>query len=92
MKVLVCLWATIVGVLLEGALADRCGQLADDQYDCDFYSECMEANSHCGPTGYALGYGNKYCRRFAETSHLFTPAVRLYSYMYMMHAHEILCG
>ena len=31
---------------------------------CTFYSNCVESRQLCGASGYALGYGNKYCNRF----------------------------
>jgi len=31
---------------------------------CDFYRSCVEDKFQCGPDGYALGYGEKYCQRF----------------------------
>ncbi len=39
---------------------------------CAFYSACLEADDACGASGYALGYGEKYCSRYdVETT--FTP-------------------
>jgi hypothetical protein len=35
-------------------------------HDCSFYATCIESNVSCGPTGYALGFGEKYCQRFAD--------------------------
>ena len=34
--------------------------------DCSFYPDCLEAAYNCGPTGYPLGYGNKYCNKFLD--------------------------
>lgn len=31
---------------------------------CAFYSACLEVEDPCGPPGYALGYGEKYCSRY----------------------------
>ncbi|KAJ7503076.1 hypothetical protein B0H11DRAFT_1987705 [Mycena galericulata] len=31
---------------------------------CSFYADCLESRYHCGPTGYPLGYGQKYCTEF----------------------------
>lgn len=31
---------------------------------CNFYRECLEDTYQCGNSGYALGYGEKYCNRF----------------------------
>lgn len=39
--------------------------------NCDFYGSCLEAKVHCGPEGYPIGYGQKYCQKFqAERSTL----------------------
>jgi hypothetical protein len=32
--------------------------------DCTFYPSCIEHNVPCGPGGYALGFGEKYCNKF----------------------------
>lgn len=31
---------------------------------CDFYPNCLETKYRCGPSGYPIGYGLKYCRAF----------------------------
>jgi hypothetical protein len=31
---------------------------------CAFYADCLEAAMPCGASGYALGYGEKYCSRY----------------------------
>ncbi|KZT21859.1 hypothetical protein NEOLEDRAFT_1138874 [Neolentinus lepideus HHB14362 ss-1] len=33
---------------------------------CAFYPDCLESRFHCGPTGYPLGYGLKYCTKFSQ--------------------------
>eukprot|EP00928_Gymnodinium_smaydae_P034261 TRINITY_DN24327_c0_g1_i1.p1 TRINITY_DN24327_c0_g1~~TRINITY_DN24327_c0_g1_i1.p1 ORF type:complete len:375 (-),score=22.15 TRINITY_DN24327_c0_g1_i1:274-1398(-) len=33
---------------------------------CTYYRDCVEALVPCGPTGYALGYGEHYCHAFEE--------------------------
>ena len=44
--------------------------------DCDFYDDCIEKwTQSCGSSGYALGYGGKYCRKFADNMQLFDKAV-----------------
>ncbi|CAF1293351.1 unnamed protein product [Adineta steineri] len=40
---------------------------------CAFYSDCMEEKVACGPNGYALGYGMKYCMKFSNTLQSFSP-------------------
>jgi hypothetical protein len=32
--------------------------------NCSFYSACVETRTSCGESGYALGYGEKYCTAF----------------------------
>ncbi|KAJ6643668.1 hypothetical protein Bhyg_08632 [Pseudolycoriella hygida] len=44
--------------------------------DCSFYSDCLEAAVPCGPNGYALGYGLKFCQKFKARSLLFSPRGR----------------
>lgn len=38
---------------------------------CDFYT-CLEARHDCGPDGYPLAYGFKYCEAFNAETHKFT--------------------
>ena len=40
--------------------------------DCTFYDQCLEATYECGPSGYPLGYGLKYCNRFVDNYKLFS--------------------
>ena len=42
----------------------NCPALVDTRYNCNFYSECLEEKFQCGPTGYPIGYGGKYCSKF----------------------------
>jgi hypothetical protein len=39
---------------------------------CAFYSACLEADMPCGTSGYAIGYGEKYCSRY-DVDHRFSP-------------------
>ncbi|KAH9479093.1 hypothetical protein JR316_0007672 [Psilocybe cubensis] len=41
---------------------------------CDFYRECLESKFHCGPKGYPLGYGEKYCEKFVAGQDKLSPA------------------
>lgn len=34
--------------------------------DCGFYVDCLEQYFPCGSSGYAIGYGFKYCQRFTS--------------------------
>jgi hypothetical protein len=46
----------------------NCEKPAADQ--CLFYSQCIEEKKSCGPEGYAINYGQKYCLNFLENSEL----------------------
>jgi hypothetical protein len=39
---------------------------------CTFYADCVEASVPCGADGYALGYGQKYCNKYATNLDLFS--------------------
>lgn len=34
--------------------------------NCSFYADCLESRYNCGPDGYPIGYGQKYCEKFSE--------------------------
>jgi hypothetical protein len=54
----------ILLLLLPAVLsADDCLNMATSG-NCSFYSDCMEKRVPCGPTGYTLGYADKYCIKF----------------------------
>ena len=40
--------------------------------DCSFYTDCLEATFDCGPAGYPIGYGLKYCQSFLENESIFS--------------------
>ncbi|KAL4477721.1 hypothetical protein ABPG74_002871 [Tetrahymena malaccensis] len=42
--------------------------------DCGWYINCLEDAYMCGPKGYPVGYGYKYCSRFVEKFNKFSPA------------------
>ena len=42
--------------------------------DCSFYPDCLEATYNCGPTGYPIGYGLKYCTKFVDNYDLYDEA------------------
>lgn len=48
---------------------DQCADLAKAG-NCTFYNICIEDVQKCGQSGYALGYGYKYCRRFNESKYV----------------------
>ena len=43
--------------------------------NCSFYTECVEENMRCGPSGYAVGYGYHFCNAFEEQRGEFTQQV-----------------
>ena len=43
----------------------NCNELVQNG-TCDFYEKCIESKSFCGPTGYAMGYGTRYCKKFTK--------------------------
>ena len=58
--------------ILAGTFSQYCKNSPLDPDNCDYYSECLEAKFHCGPTGYPLGYGGKYCKKFLSFYNDFT--------------------
>ena len=56
------------------AAADVCQDMAV-KGNCSFYPQCVEKRFPCGPNGYALGYGNKYCNIFVKDANCYTSDV-----------------
>ena len=62
----------------ESAMAVQSAQCANPAVsaaipdDCSFYSDCLEPTFECGPDGYPMGYGFKYCNRFLEEKDRFS--------------------
>lgn len=48
--------------ILPASASDICTKPKAGQ--CGFYAQCIESKYQCGPDGYPLGYGAKYCDRF----------------------------
>ena len=63
-------------VTVDGQSTAECNNLAQSA-NCSFYTECVERNMPCGPSGYALGYGYQFCNAFEELSEDFTPLVNI---------------
>lgn len=59
--------------LVNYSISDKCSDLSLVKHDCSYYIECLEANYHCGPDGYPVGYGNKYCSKFLQFFDDFPP-------------------
>lgn len=47
------------------------GSCVVSEANCDFYS-CLDNEYNCGPNGYPLGYGLKYCQAFIDDADKFT--------------------
>ena len=68
-----CSWISalllIAAILVVGATSavndTECASLAASG-NCSFYDICIEAVTPCGSSGYAEGYGEKYCKRFGD--------------------------
>jgi hypothetical protein len=58
------------GPIYEAPLASSCA--APVERTCAFYSACLEAAQPCGESGYAIGYGEKYCSRY-DVDDRFSP-------------------
>ena len=54
--------------------AQGCAQLAE-QGDCSFYRQCVENRVPCGANGYAISYGEEYCKRFQMDTTCFDSQV-----------------
>lgn len=64
------LWVLLVVVGgLEAVTVPDCNTIGP----CTFYESCVEATVPCGPTGYALGFGNKFCNLFMDKLDKFSP-------------------
>ena len=58
------MWIAITSLLSSSAQAEKnCESLIGT---CDFYL-CLEADLKCGPSGYLINYGYKYCRRSLDS-------------------------
>jgi hypothetical protein len=49
------------GILAPHKLKDICRD--PEPNTCDIYTQCLEARLHCGPAGYPIAYGLKYCNK-----------------------------
>ncbi|KAE9400137.1 hypothetical protein BT96DRAFT_658648 [Gymnopus androsaceus JB14] len=43
---------------------------APPPHTCTFYAACLEPHFHCGPKGYPLGFGEKFCTKFSLPSNM----------------------
>jgi Stanniocalcin family. len=41
---------------------------------CSFYADCLESQYHCGPAGYPIGYGQKFCQKFSDRRSELSPS------------------
>ena len=70
--------------------AEDCETLAE-QGDCLFYRECAERRIPAGEKGYALNYGEKYCKRFEEKRDCFNSKVCIYCSIYSLLSTLLYC-
>ncbi|KAJ3325670.1 CCR4-NOT regulatory complex component [Boothiomyces sp. JEL0866] len=52
------------------AVNSSCQPIAND---CSFYLNCVEPTYPCGPSGYAIGYGHRFCQAFKDGESQYTP-------------------
>ena len=64
----------VVLYLTVAVKAQDCNALAI-YGNCDFYTQCIEQKLECGPNGYPLAYGNRYCNHFTDSQGYFTTGV-----------------
>ena len=71
-KTLIISLITLLSLISFSYQSADCNQLVQNP-TCDFYEKCIESKSFCGPTGYAMGYGTRYCKKFSKFIHMFPP-------------------
>lgn len=52
--------------------------------DCSFYTRCLEAKVRCGPEGYAIGYGLRYCEESEAHVQSFSPQGQVWLWATML--------
>ena len=72
----VSVFVNTITIKIFGLGTDNCKNLAD-RGDCEFYNQCVEKTVPCGNEGYAVGYGYRYCNRFALFYEDFTEEVNI---------------
>ena len=50
---------------------------------CLFYTSCMERKRSCGPNGYAINYGSRFCNKFVTSLYLFSNTGQSWVYATM---------
>lgn len=60
----------IVLSVIVTVFSNNCESLVFNN-NCDFYITCLEDQYTCGPNGYPVGYGHKYCSKFVQYLPLF---------------------
>jgi hypothetical protein len=51
----------------------HCNELAEND-NCEFYEKCVESNSFCGSTGYAMGFATPNCLKYITNIEKFSAA------------------
>jgi hypothetical protein len=62
---------------LSLSFSQTCQDLSSDE-TCTFYQTCLEDEYSCGPDGYPMGYGYKYCEKFLEYLNEFSDSGKLW--------------
>jgi hypothetical protein len=65
-----CAMSLLLCSFSSAAFSESCLQPMSG--NCEFYRDCLEARVSCGSTGYALGYGGRYCEKFTNEAR-FSP-------------------
>lgn len=60
------IWTLLLNLVLSSTLACEPGDT------CNFYS-CLESHFPCGPEGYVVSFGGKYCQIFKDMSPSMSP-------------------
>jgi hypothetical protein len=62
----VFLLSVVVMIFLSSVSAQFPAVCSPSQTTCTFYSTCVESAIPCGSSGYAIGYGQKFCNLFTQ--------------------------
>jgi hypothetical protein len=57
---------TLASTSITQSLQEACFTPPLPNSQCGFYIDCLENYYSCGPEGYAIGYGFKYCNKFTS--------------------------
>ena len=89
--------STVVVDSISSETCDTCGDCQECKSDpmcetncqnpplrsCFFYTNCMENKVPCGQSGYAIGYGSKFCNKFVRNINFFSSSGQTWMYATM---------